>query len=888
MGVDVFFVISGYLMTLTIWKGIGQLKRPENSLKSGIKEATNFLLTFYTRRIIRLLPAAFVLLVFVLAAVYLIGSSKIQIETTRQILASILLIQNWYLADQSVDYLGADAEATAVQHFWSLSVEEQFYLIWPVLLILIGYSAYRINKNRNKSEYKPFFSYGNLLPLLAITLFTICSFVYCLKCTNDSPAKAYFVTPARIWELSMGGIIVFLPILNNRSVRFLLPWIGLAMILYPVINWGGAGFPGWRALIPTLGTALIIWGGIPTERNKNGNPKTSYFSFSNLSRFQPFQFFGNISYSLYLWHWPIIVFAPAVLSIELTGKDAALSLYHLILFLISVGAAWISYKYVELPTKQIKVHKGNTPKVWGFAALCFLLVIGPAKMIELNAVDFSANIVQKAFRRALDPNDIGFGARATQHRGKNDVSSNPFGHIDRAWAPFASAHVHGTIDGSERGVDLSSSITYTCNTKSKGSPAIIGEFGDVKSDKILLVLGDSFSKHWYPAIDIAARKLGYKVIAANSIYSNGSLFEIGNEFGEKWLYKEGTTISVPRSNARFKWIRNNLWKKADAIIIGISPECFTQTHKSPQSLRDAPSRLAQTLEEIYKQTGKKAILIQSPPTKGDSIDRQGNILGINLGEMIWNDTKKSNKSFRNTKLRMDRTYDALVKVGASDSFHYLKVEDIFLDEEGNAHTHIGGIPVFFDGGHINTLFSASAGEYFAEKLGALLNSQDTQKINKSWVPVKGFNFGFWSEESVDNLAPWWHLRSRGCEIQKEADGGLKIGFPKVERLYLSLGSLNFDLPCKGESFWPCERNTAYQFRGKITIVSGNPKIKIWVIEYSEKRLAHKVYDVGPGNFDFTYDITEPARSLRLAIRFSGEGEVILSPIKVYSSPIRRR
>jgi hypothetical protein len=669
-------------------------------------------------------------------------------------------------------------------------------------------------------------------------------------------------------------------------MRLLVPWLGLAMILYPVINWDGAGFPGWRALIPTLGTALIIWGGLPLESNKNGSPNTSFFSFSNLSRFQPSQFFGNISYSLYLWHWPIIVFSPWLLNIQIADKGSAPTFYQLILFLISVGVAWISYRFVELPTKQIKINKETTLRVWGVAALCLLLLMAPAKMIELNAVDFSANIVQKAFKRAMDPNDIGFGARATQHPGKSGISSNPFGEIDRTWAPFASAHIHGTIDSSERGADLSTSITYSCDIKSNKSHALIGEFGDLKSDKILLVLGDSYSKHWYPAIDIAARKLGYKVIAANSIYSNGSLFEIGNKFGENWLYKEGTTISVPRSNARFKWIRENLWKKADAIIIGISPDCFTQKNKTPQSLRDAPARMAQTLEEIYKQTGKKAILIQSPPTKGDSILRQGNILGLNLGEMIWNNTKPSN-TIKNPKRRMDRTYDALVKVGASDSFHYLKVENIFLDEEGNAHTHIGGIPVFFDGGHINTLFSASAGEYFAEKLGALLNSQDSKQVDKSFAPVEGFNTGFWSEASAGNLAPWWQLGDpQKCEIQKQADGGLKIGFPKVERLYLSVGPLNFDLPGKGESFWPCERNMSYQFRGKITIASGNPKIKIWVIEYSEKRLAHKVFDVVPGNFDFTYGITDPARSLRLAIRFSGEGEVILSPIKVYSSPIR--
>jgi peptidoglycan/LPS O-acetylase OafA/YrhL len=146
MGVDVFFVISGYLMTLTIWNGVQGVSAAENGRA---KSSFGFLFSFYAKRIRRLAPAATVLLLSVLFVVYLIGNFSLQKETAPQIFSSSIFIQNWFLADQAVDYFGADAGATAVQHFWSLSVEEQFYMIWPLLLLIIGLAFSFRNKFTN-------------------------------------------------------------------------------------------------------------------------------------------------------------------------------------------------------------------------------------------------------------------------------------------------------------------------------------------------------------------------------------------------------------------------------------------------------------------------------------------------------------------------------------------------------------------------------------------------------------------------------------------------------------------------------------------------------------------------------------------------------------------
>lgn len=709
MGVDVFFVISGYLMTQTIWKGINSLEHngnnPANDNK--IKASLSFLFSFYANRIKRLAPAATILLLVIIGAIYFLGSLSLQSATTPQILTSTFFMQNRYLANQAVDYLGADAGTTAVQHFWSLSVAEQFYMVWPLLLLSTGLIGFALRKRNKRKEVSCRHVISDNIALIVVILFTAFSFAYCLYLTYTNPAKAYFVTFARIWELSLGGIIVFIPSMKQRVLRLLFPWLGLVLIAYPVFRWGGADFPGWHALIPTLGTALVIWGGTPFEHTKTFYPEQNRFSVANLSRLRLAQFFGDISYSLYLWHWPLIILVPVFLGVNLGQAGQSFRLIKISILLAAIVFAWASYKLVETPARHYKPKKAAIVKIWAMGILCLAIVFVPANIIKMRTADYTEHIVQKAFERAINPNDIGFGARATQHRKDKGVPDNPYGRVNLDWTKFGSEYVHGTMDSVDIGADLSSSITYNCKENSTTPTNIIGEFGDKNATKTILVLGDSFSKQWYPAIDIAARNLGYKVIAANSIYSNGSLFEMGNEFGETWTYGTGLKISIKRSNDRFYWIRDNLWAKADVVIIGIFPGCFSQTNANPQSLMDAPSKFASTLRDIQKSTGRKAILIQSPPK----------IVG-------WSDKRDYMNNFdkvsKNPKALMNLVNDKLIIAGAQDAFIYLKVESLFLDDGGNAHTQIGGVPVYFDAEHINTLYSASAGEYFTKQLSDLI------------------------------------------------------------------------------------------------------------------------------------------------------------------------
>ncbi|MCL1839245.1 MAG: acyltransferase, partial [Propionibacteriaceae bacterium] len=202
-GVDIFFVISGFLMTTTIIKHIGQEKVFDQKGFRKVVTTIAFLGNFYARRIRRLAPAALVTLGSVLMAVFVSGQYYLQSQTAEQVFSSAVFIQNWTLADKAVDYLGQTDSGTAVQHFWSLSIEEQFYLIWPLLLLVASIIGIVIPTLFKKLKV----SGAIIVPVII----TVASFAYGYYSTITEPAAAYFVTPARLWELSFGGVIAMLP-----------------------------------------------------------------------------------------------------------------------------------------------------------------------------------------------------------------------------------------------------------------------------------------------------------------------------------------------------------------------------------------------------------------------------------------------------------------------------------------------------------------------------------------------------------------------------------------------------------------------------------------------------------------------------------------------------
>ncbi|RFA13669.1 hypothetical protein B7R22_13535 [Subtercola boreus] len=315
VGVDVFFVISGFLI-------IGHLLR-EVDRTGGVR-----LLPFWARRARRLLPASLLVLAVTGVAVLAVVPQVQWQQFFSEIAASALYVQNWLLAHNAVDYLAATNASSPVEHFWSLSAEEQFYIAWPVVIVgLIAMTG------RLKSAAPRRWIVGGLIVI------TAASFVYSVFAVATAPAAAYFVTPARAWEFGAGGILALFLKASPSALPFVraaASWIGLLVIGITLALYTGATpFPGLGALPPVLGTLLVIWAGSPAVS----------WAPTLLLRLRPVQWMGDISYSLYLWHWPFIVLVPIALARPLGWRT------RLAILVVSIVLAYATKRLVEDPLR---------------------------------------------------------------------------------------------------------------------------------------------------------------------------------------------------------------------------------------------------------------------------------------------------------------------------------------------------------------------------------------------------------------------------------------------------------------------------------------------------------------------------------------------------------
>lgn len=313
VGVDVFFVISGFLIT-------------SHLVREAAASGRIALSSFYARRVRRLLPAALlVLLVSAVGTIILLPFPR-WTRAGAEIMASAGYVENWFLSAMSVDYSALNDQATVAQHYWSLSVEEQFYLIWPLLLLAAWWWA-----ARRKWSPKP-------VAAIALSIIVVTGIVISVLATMWTPSQAYFVTYTRAWEFGIGGLLALAPIRRlPRSVANPLSLLGFAAIAVAAVAFGpNTPFPGAWALLPVLGTAAVIAAGTSSQQLWHA-PVTS---------FRPVQWLGDVSYSLYLWHWPLIVLVPFALGGTLsTLMKAGIVVAALVL-------AWLTYRFVERPGQR--------------------------------------------------------------------------------------------------------------------------------------------------------------------------------------------------------------------------------------------------------------------------------------------------------------------------------------------------------------------------------------------------------------------------------------------------------------------------------------------------------------------------------------------------------
>ena len=332
VGVDIFFVISGYLIT-----GI---------IQAELKTGTFSFARFYERRVRRLLPALYVMVVLsvIPSFHYLLTSERAEFFRSA---ASVVTFTSNFFFWFWTGYFDAAAAEKPLLHTWSLAVEEQFYLVLPVALWALWLAA----RGRR-------FALPALLGVLSLASFALS--IWLMK--SGRSATAFFLSPPRAWEFLIGGLVAIegLPVPRHALVRAIAR--GTALVMLAIAIFGlrqGPGFPGFHALTPCIGAALFIWSGI-------GAPSVSRPPYAPL---ETVRFFGLISYSLYLWHWPLFTFAHFAkngLVLDATDK--------LVLFGITVAVSYLSWRFVEQPFRgrTLLPTRRGAFAVAGVASICLL------------------------------------------------------------------------------------------------------------------------------------------------------------------------------------------------------------------------------------------------------------------------------------------------------------------------------------------------------------------------------------------------------------------------------------------------------------------------------------------------------------------------------------
>lgn len=641
VGVDVFFVISGFLITGHILKA-AERDRP-----------VPMLIGFYARRIRRLAPAAVVVLAFVLVSTLVLLPASTWGATGSNVLAASLFSENWYLAAQSVSYLDASATPSALQHFWSLSVEEQFYIVWPlILLAAIGVIA------RRRAAWL----------VVVIALIGAVSFTWGVIHTHTNADVAFFDTSARAWQFAVGALVAFVPVPGART-RIWLPWVGLGTIALAAVGFTEATpFPGTAALLPTLGAAAVIAGRAPDG---------SSWSFGFLASFGPIRWLGDVSYSAYLWHWPLIILLPQVL-----GVDLDLRLKAGILGATMV-LAWASHRYVETPvrTSAILTKRRRRSFIAGAATLA-VLIAGC-----FGTVSVASAKMQAADDRLLAQVTGGkacFGANAVD----DPSCADPWGRIDRSDvpAPLSDKPLVWKDDCID---DITENTEKYCT------------YGDAKASETLLLWGDSHAGAWSSAFDIAGKLDHVRVIvAARNRCPSSMEAPIGTTYGDviptqqqKWC------------GARNAWVMSELVPRADRVVLAD----LWANYRFDGAASEQADGYASLIDQV-RGRGRTVTMLQHVPLTGRTL--QDKVIGpacLAAGRPCTNDVQHALPASTSIPQRL------LVAKGYGNAVRWVPVESRFC-HDGRCYSAIGGVSVYFDGSHLSNTYSASLGPWLASAL----------------------------------------------------------------------------------------------------------------------------------------------------------------------------
>lgn len=670
VGVDVFFVISGFLITGLLLK--------EHDRTGSISFSS-----FYRRRIRRILPAAVSVLAFTVGTAYLIFTTARAREAGVDALWGLLFSANWRFAAVGTDYFQADGPVSPLQHFWSLAVEEQFYFVWPWLMLLILWLGGRSTK-WNKAR-------ARRAVAIAMAIIIAVSFGWASVQSVGNPTIAYFSTFTRAWELGLGALIaVVSPMFKGipDRLRPFIAWVGTAGIAWSFLTvTSSMPFPAPWAAAPVLSAILVIAAG--TGGNGRclwplSNPVTGYV--------------GDISYSLYLWHFPVVIFTGLFLA------EGTLAFYASAL-LIMLALSVASFHLIEQPVLRSQwllpkpKHGRNKQLRTGSSRFAY------AGLSLLTVVALGVSVL--ALLRTAPHEPVGAGATpvalaiAGTAGSPAPVDNSPQGAIGNEIALALAARSFPEFNPSldSLGTDnWSKRPEIACMNVSPGNLDAC-RTGQAGSTKTVAVIGDSFAVAWLPGIRAAFEPLGYQVQALTMGQCPAAAVSVNQEGGAAFTV----------CDTHLQWAMDRVKLMHPDLTILASAQDSTMRRlssgkKGQEAVDEIANGLAMTLSQVAGSSGRVAVL-SSPPT------------GKPLQECV---NKFSGPGNCTTQLTDDWKFlrDAEKKATTDRNAIYIDTASWFCNKDGYCPGFSGQTPIRVDSGHVSVEYAQKLGPVLAQSLAA--------------------------------------------------------------------------------------------------------------------------------------------------------------------------